>query len=58
MGKKLEGFDLQKISINFPRDLWKKLRLKALQGDTTVTQILVELVERDLGTKSKKGAQR
>lgn len=58
MGKKLEGFDLQKISINFPRDLWKKLRLKALQDDTTVTQILVELVERDLGTKSKKGARR
>ena len=54
MGKRLEGIDLQKISINFPRQLWKKLRVKAVEEDTTVTQILVRLVERDLGNKKGK----
>ena len=47
MGKKLEGADLEKISINFPRDLWRKLRVKAAEEDTTITQILVRLVERE-----------
>ncbi len=45
MGKKLDGKGLEKISINFPRDLWKKLKLKATMEDTTITQLLVELVE-------------
>ncbi len=45
MGKKLEGAGLEKISINFPRDLWRKLRVKAAEEDTTITQILVRLVE-------------
>ncbi len=48
MGKKLEGAGLEKISINFPRDLWKKLRVKAAVEDTTITQLLVQLVEREL----------
>ena len=47
MGKKLEGGDLEKVSINFPRDLWKKLRVKAAEEDTTITQLLVQLVEQD-----------
>ncbi len=45
MGKKLDGKGLEKISINFPRDLWKKLKLKAAEEDTTITQLLVQLVE-------------
>ena len=45
MGKKLDGKGLEKISINFPRDLWKKLKLKATMEDTTITQLLVQLVE-------------
>ena len=55
MSKRLEGLDLQKISINFPRQLWKKLRLKAVTEDVTVTEILVRLVEKDLGSKRGKG---
>ncbi len=54
MSKRLEGIDLQKISINFPRQLWKKLRVKAVKEDTTVTQILVRLVEQDFGIKKGK----
>jgi len=54
MSKRLDGIDLQKISINFPRQLWKKLRLKAVKEDTTVTQILVRLVEQDFGIKKGK----
>ncbi len=54
MGKRLEGLDLQKISINFPRQLWKKLKVKAAEEDTTITQILVRLVEQDRGTKKGK----
>ena len=47
MGKKLEGAGLEKISINFPHDLWRKLRVKAAEEDTTITQILVRLVEQE-----------
>jgi len=54
VSKRLEGLDLQKISINFPRQLWKKLRLKAVTEDVTVTEILVRLVEKDLGSKRGK----
>ena len=58
MGKRLEGLDLQKISINFPRQMWKTLRVKAAEEDTTVTQILVRLVEQDLGIKRGKEKRR
>jgi len=54
MGKKLEGGNLEKISINFPRDLWKKLRVKAAKDDTTVTRLLVELVEQYFGIPKSK----
>jgi len=56
MGKKLEGGDLEKVSINFPRDLWKKLRVKAAEEDTTITQLLVRLVEQEF--KVPKGKRR
>jgi len=46
MGKKLDGRGLKKVSINFPSDLWKKL--KAAEEDTTITQLLVQLVEQEL----------
>lgn len=45
MGKKLDGKGLEKVSINFPSDLWKKLRVKAAEENTTITQLLVQLVE-------------
>jgi len=54
MGKKLEGGNLEKISINFPRDLWKMLREKAAKDDTTVTRLLVELVEQYFGIPKSK----
>jgi len=54
MGKKLEGAGLEKISINFPRDLWRKLRVKAAEEDTTITQILVRLVEQEFNIPKSK----
>jgi len=48
MGKKLDGRGLKKVSINFPSDLWKKLTVKAAEEDTTITQLLVQLVEQEL----------
>ncbi len=32
-----------KISLNFPKDLWKQLKLRALLDDETATGILVRL---------------
>lgn len=46
---------IAKISINFPKDLWKQLKLRALQDDETVTAILVRLTENYLASKKKKG---
>ncbi len=56
MGKKLDGRGLEKVSINFPSDLWKKLRVKAAEEDTTITQLLVRLVEQEF--KVPKGKRR
>jgi hypothetical protein len=50
--KKLES---AKISINFPKDLWKALKLQALKDDETVTAILVRLTQNYLVSKKKKG---
>jgi len=40
--------------MKLPVDLWKKLRLRAVQDDTTATQIVVTLVEEYLSKKTKK----
>ena len=48
----------RKISINFPGDLWKQLKLRALEDDTTVTEILVRLSRDYLAQKEKKKSDR
>jgi len=47
----------RKISLNFPGDLWKQLKLRAVEDDTTVTEILVRLSRDYLarGAKKKEG---
>ena len=44
-----------KITINFPRDLWKELKFQALHDDETVTAVLVRLAQNYLASKKKKG---
>lgn len=44
-----------KISINFPKQLWKDLKLQALKDDETVTAILVRLAQNYLAQKKKSG---
>jgi hypothetical protein len=34
---------ITKISINFPKELWKDLKRRALEDEETVTDILVRL---------------
>lgn len=34
---------MTKISINFPKELWKDLKRRALEDEETVTDILVRL---------------
>jgi len=47
--------ELVKISMNLPPELWKKLKFKALEDDTTATDILVRLAKEYLArTKGKK----
>jgi hypothetical protein len=44
-----------KISINFPKQLWKDLKRQALEDDETVTAILVRLTQNYLASKKKRG---
>jgi len=44
----------KKISINFPEILWKELKHKAVEDDTTVTNILVRLSREYLTKREKK----
>jgi hypothetical protein len=42
---------IAKISINFPKELWKDLKRQALEDDETVTAILVRLTQKYLASK-------
>ena len=50
--------ELVKISMNLPPDLWKQLRLKALEENTTATDILVRLAGKYLATTKGKKRRR
>lgn len=54
MKKSLGKQEARKISINFPGDLWKQLKRRALEDDTTVTEILVHLSREYLAKGEKK----
>ena len=48
--------ELVKISMNLPPDLWRKLKFKALEENTTATDILLRLAKKYLAaTKGRKG---
>jgi hypothetical protein len=55
MKKGEQKADKVKISLDFPKDLWKALKMRALQDDETATGILVRLAEAYLVSKKKKG---
>ena len=47
-----------RVSMLFPRSLWKRLRLKAVNEDTTATKLIVKLVEEYLKNRSDKNGVR
>lgn len=53
---KQAGIDLVKVSMNLPVSLWKRLKIRAAQEETTATEIIVRLVKEYL-SKPKKGAR-
>lgn len=53
MVKYQRGEDLVQVSMRVPRALWKKLRLRAVHDDTTVTNILVKLAQNYLSKRPK-----
>jgi hypothetical protein len=55
VNKYQRGEDLVKVSMNLPRALWKKLKLKALREDTTATKLLVKLAVESLAKKKREG---
>jgi hypothetical protein len=52
------GADLVRVSMLFPRSLWKRLRLKALNEDTTATKLVVQLAEEYIKKRSGKDGVR
>jgi len=50
--------ELVKISMNLPPDLWKQLKFKALEENTTATDILVRLAKKHLATSKGKKRRR
>jgi len=42
-----------KVSANFPKELWKELRRRALEDDETVTDILVRLSTKYVSQKKR-----
>lgn len=52
------GADLVRVSMLFPRSLWKQIRLKAVNEDTTATKLIVKLVEEYINKRSNKSGMR
>jgi metal-responsive CopG/Arc/MetJ family transcriptional regulator len=49
------GEDLVRISMNLPRDMWKRLKIRAAEDESTATEIVVKLLEQYLSeTKHQK----
>jgi len=40
---KVQADTIAKVSLNFPKELWKDLKRRALEDEETVTDILVRL---------------
>jgi hypothetical protein len=40
---KVQADAIAKVSLNFPKELWKDLKRRALEDEETVTDILVRL---------------
>ncbi len=53
MYRPLKKGEMRKVSINFSKDLWTRLKVRAANEDTTVTEILMRL-SRDYFAKGKK----
>jgi hypothetical protein len=51
---KQTGEDLVKISMNLPKDLWRELKIKAAETDTTATDIVLKLCEGYLTRRKKR----
>jgi len=50
--------ELVKISMNLPPDLWRRLKFKALEENTTATDILVRLAKKYLATTKDRKQRR
>ena len=57
MKKSLEKEVVKKVSINFPKELWKQLKVRAAEEETTVTEILMRLSREYLAKGKTKGGR-
>jgi len=47
----------KKVSINFSKELWKQLKVRAAEEETTVTEILMRLSQEYLAKGKTKGGR-
>ena len=57
MEKVLEKEAAKKVSINFSKELWKQLKIRAAEEETTVTEILMRLSREYLAKGKTKGGR-
>ena len=57
MKKSLEKEVPRKVSINFSKELWKQLKFRAVEEETTVTEILMRLSREYLAKGKTKGGR-
>ncbi len=57
MKKSLEKEVAKKVSINFPKELWKQLKVRAAEEETTVTEILMRLSREYFAKGKTKGGR-
>ncbi len=49
---------VSKTSLNLPADLWKKVRIRALEEDRNAQEIVIEMLEEYLRRPKKGGRSR
>jgi hypothetical protein len=50
--------DLVQLTVRIPRSLWKRTKLRAVEEERDLRDVVMESLERYLGEKLKKGGAR
>ena len=49
--------DLIRLNVEVPRELWRRVKIRAAETDRDLRQVVIDALEAALGPKAKKGGK-